>query len=178
MTHPIQHSPLRFAIESSRRSLDLARRLLTGIEPRRFARLPVVGGVTVNTNHPAFIYGHLSLYPAIILDLCGLDARPAGVPDGFEPRFQRDSACVDDPGGAVYPSMDVITSAFFSGYGHLLAALPGVTLEVLDRPTRHARLAATFPTVGFATTFLMGNHVATHLGQVSAWRRCMGLGRA
>jgi hypothetical protein len=32
------------------------------------------------------------------------------------------------------------------------------------------------PTVGAAVNFMLGGHLQMHLGQVSAWRRAMGLG--
>jgi hypothetical protein len=33
-----------------------------------------------------------------------------------------------------------------------------------------------FPTVGAATNFLLNDHLMFHAGQVSAWRRAVGLG--
>ena len=44
-------------------SLGYADRLLTGIPADRFARFATVGGTAVNSNHPAFVYGHLCLRP-------------------------------------------------------------------------------------------------------------------
>jgi hypothetical protein len=35
-----------------------------------------------------------------------------------------------------------------------------------------------FPTIGGAVNFLLVGHVQMHLGQVSTWRRVMGLGSA
>ena len=32
-----------------------------------------------------------------------------------------------------------------------------------------------FPTVGAAINFYLTGHVMMHAGQISAWRRCMGM---
>jgi hypothetical protein len=32
-----------------------------------------------------------------------------------------------------------------------------------------------FPTLGAVVAFYLGGHVMNHLGQLSAWRRCLGL---
>jgi hypothetical protein len=32
-----------------------------------------------------------------------------------------------------------------------------------------------WPCIGAAFNFLLSGHVMVHMGQVSAWRRCMGL---
>ena len=37
------------------------------------------------------------------------------------------------------------------------------------------RMKELFPTIGAAVTFYLGGHVQMHLGQISAWRRAMGL---
>ena len=53
-------------------SIGYAERLLAGIDNDQFGRLPHVGEQVIQSNHPAFIYGHLSLYaPKIIANLGG-----------------------------------------------------------------------------------------------------------
>ena len=46
-----------------------------------------------------------------------------------------------------------------------------------DNPME-GRMKEMFPTVGVAVNFLVNNHVMMHLGQISTWRRLMGLGSA
>ncbi len=48
-----------------------AKRLLVGIPVDRFARFAAPGRQVVESNHPAFILGHLSLYPANVVRLLG-----------------------------------------------------------------------------------------------------------
>jgi len=50
------------------RMLALGDALLSGVEAPRFARYAAPGGEIVHANHGAFIYGHLSLYPARLLE--------------------------------------------------------------------------------------------------------------
>jgi hypothetical protein len=75
--------------------------------------------------------------------------------------------------------MDVITSAFFGGYRSVVEVLPGVSDEHLNSPNpREGRMKEMFPTVGGMVNFLVAQHIMMHMGQVSAWRRCFGLGSA
>jgi hypothetical protein len=171
MTDPI----LDAVVKSAARTFELGLRLAAGIPPEQFARLPTAADGPIRTNHPAFIYGHLALYPAKIMTICGVDPSGCAPPVGFEERFKRESPCHDDPEGKIYPQMETITTAFALCYRSLFEALPAVPPERFAMPNPDPRLAQVFTTVGFATVFLLCNHVATHLGQVSAWRRCMGL---
>lgn len=169
---------MEYLFAATRRSLDLSRRLLVDIRPDQFARQPNLHATLIRTNHPAFVYGHLTLYPGIILSMCGLDATPAAPPEDFSTLFSRGVECRDDPSGTIYPPMPIITDAFFRAWTHALATLPTLSSEILIKPNTDASRSQTFPTIGFALHFLLANHTATHLGQVSAWRRCMGMGPA
>jgi hypothetical protein len=40
------------------------------------------------------------------------------------------------------------------------------------------RMSEMLPTLGAAMMFMCGSHLQMHLGQVSSWRRAMGLGSA
>jgi len=160
------------------RTRAYAERLLKGIEAGSFARRARVGGVTVESNHPAFVFGHLSLYPARVMRICGLDARGVEPPAGFEELFRNGVPCVDDPEGRVYPAMERITRAYFDGTDGVLRAIGGLEDAAFARVNPDERYRELFPTVGQAAVFLLNNHAAMHLGQVSVWRRCMGLGPA
>lgn len=163
--------------DSLQLSLGYAERLLKDVEAAQFARHAACGDTSVASNHPAFIYGHLSLYaPRILADL-GADA-PA-IPDGFDTVFSKDASCQDDPDGTIYPAMDVVTAFFFEGYKAALTTLQSVSDESLQRPNSlGGRMTELFPTVGSMHNFYVGGHVMIHMGQMSAWRRIVGLGPA
>ena len=157
-------------------TLGYSERLLKDVSADQFARFASNADGPVNSNHPAFVYGHLSLYaPRIIADLGG-DA-PA-IPDGFEAVFSPDAQCQDDPDGTIYPSKDAVMEFYFKGYRAALEALPQAPDETLQLPNPNTGMAERFPTMASMHNFYVGGHVMIHMGQLSAWRRMMGLGAA
>ncbi|MEZ6123422.1 MAG: hypothetical protein R3C49_09640 [Planctomycetaceae bacterium] len=163
--------------DSLQLSLSYATRLLTDVQPDQFARFASPGGVSVVSNHAAFVYGHLSLYAPRILKALNLDSPE--VPEGFEAVFSKDAVCADDPNGSVYPEMTAVTDFFFQGYHAAMEAFRGVNDDVLQQPNpTGGRMTELFPTLGSMQNFYVGGHMMLHLGQVSAWRRMMGLGAA
>ena len=158
-------------------SLGYAERLLAGLEDAQFGMLPRVGEQVIQSNHPAFIYGHLSLYaPRIIRDLGG---DPIEVPDGFDELFSKDAQCEDDPQQTIYPHREIIVDAFFRGYRQVLEEIRRVPDAVLNEPNpTPGRLSELFPTQGSMIAFYVGGHCMIHFGQLSAWRRVMGMGAA
>lgn len=154
-----------------------ANRLVAGIPEDRFARLAAIAGQTIQSNHPAFALGHLCLYPAKVLELLG---RPgaAGVqpPSNYEALFSKTASCQDDPTASIYPSAAEIIDFFNSSYRVAFDALRAAddaafaAENPVDTPIREI-----CPTLGSMLTFYVTGHVATHLGQISAWRRMQGL---
>ena len=155
-------------------SLGYAGRLLRDVPPERFARLAAPGGVTVESNHPAFIYGHLSLYaPAMLLQI----GHPApAIPAHFEDVFSQNAACRDDPDGDLYPAMEIVLDFFQEGYRMVIGGLRSTPEDVFQHPNPAAeRMRAMFPTIGSAQAFYCGGHMMMHLGQMSSWRRMEGM---
>lgn len=161
-------------------SVRMGEMQLKGVTPQIFARDPVGPHGPVRTNHAAFVFGHLALYPANICAMTGLamenDLAACAKPAGYEELFAAGKECLDDPTGKIYPSMDHITRAFFAAHEPILRALPGVAGEVLERQNPREQSRDRFPTVGHLVTFYLTSHIMMHMGQVSAWRRCHGLG--
>lgn len=158
-------------------SLGYAERLLKDVTPEKFARFASIGGQTIESNHPAFVYGHLSLYGPRILTQLGQPA--AELPANFEAVFSRDAKCVDDPAGTIYPTMAEVTSVFFDGYkaaAAILRTTPDAAFQVPN--PMEGRMSDLFPTLGSLQTFYCGGHLMMHLGQISAWRRMAGFGAA
>ncbi|MEZ6129959.1 MAG: hypothetical protein R3C59_14850 [Planctomycetaceae bacterium] len=163
--------------DSLQLGLDYANRLLKDMPADQFGRFATPGGQPVESNHAAFVFGHLSLYPGRILTALGQAAPP--VPDGFEACFSKDARCVDDPDSTVYPPMDQIVTCFQDGYSAALSALRAADDSVLQQPNpMGGRMTELFPTIGSMHAFYVGGHMMMHLGQVSAWRRMLGLGAA
>lgn len=165
--------------DSLQHELRTAERLLSGVEAAQFARLASPGGVVVQSNHGAFVLGHLSLYGPKIVEQLGGDAPDLAPPDRFALLFSKDAKCVDDPEGIVYPPMEAVASHFFLVYRTAIDHLRSADDAQLLQPNRSGgRLTELFPTTGSMLAFYAGGHVMLHLGQMSAWRRMLGLGEA
>ncbi|MEO1129763.1 MAG: DinB family protein [Planctomycetota bacterium] len=147
--------------------------LASDISSETFARVPE----GMLTNSPAFCFGHLAIYPDRVLKLLGREADAQ--PDArFDDLFAAGQECQDDVDGTLYPSKDEIMQRFRERHEAALSVLHGMDDSVLLKPTPDERLVERFPTIGAAVTFLFGAHAMMHLGQVSTWRRAMGLGSA
>ncbi len=160
---------------AGRRARGFAERAWAGIPAEKFARKPIVGGAPIETNHPAFIYGHLCLYPARIAAGVGGDQSSAATPPAWMDLFKAGSVCRDDPEGRIYPRMDEITRTFLRTYDAALEAVEKADDAIFARPLPDENYRQHFPTIGVATLVYCCSHLAMHMGQVSAWRRCMGL---
>ena len=156
--------------------LGYGERLLEGIAEDSFARLAFTGRHRIKSNHPAFIYGHLSLYAPQIVAQLGANAPRLDVPDEFAALFSKDATCQDDPDQKIYPSKGEVTKVFFEGYRTAAEALRAADDYVFQPPNPSGgRMTELFPTVGSLLNFYCGGHLMTHLGQMSVWRRMMGL---
>jgi len=173
-------SPLAETITRTlQRTRGLADALLKDIPAHSFARFPEAGGQTIRTNHPAFIFGHLSLYPVKQLEILGIDAPEIAVPEGFAEVFENGIECKDDPDGSIYPPMDTITGYFNLAHDTAITRLAQIDDDTLNTPfTGDAWYVDAMRTPASMIIFMLHDHYMFHLGQVSAWRRCMGLGSA
>jgi hypothetical protein len=163
--------------DSLQLSLGYAERLLKSVPPERAGRFARPGGVVVESNHPAFIYGHLSLYAPKILRQIAHPAPP--IPDGYELLFSKDAKCVDDGDGTFYPAFDAIVTFFREGHRMVIGALRSTGDDMFDQPNpAEGPMRERFPTIGSVQTFYCGGHMMMHLGQMSGWRRMEGLGAA
>lgn len=167
-------------ITAARRSLAYADKLAADVKPEIFARKPrfrsAAGEVIVDCNHPAFVYGHLSLYPARLMGFMAVDTAPVAAPAHYGDLFKAGLECKDDPEGKIYPKREEILAYFTRGYHGLLETLAKSGDELLLKPHPDEQIRAKFfPTLGTAMVFMTNNHVSMHMGQISTWRRCFGL---
>lgn len=167
--------------EAARKARGLTEKLMVGVKPETAARKPrfetTRGVVVIDTNHPTFILGHLAIYPARALALVGLDASRCRVPETYEPLYKAGAECKDDPEGRIYPSWDEVSHTYLNVTDAAVEALSHLDSSVLLREMPEERRNF-LPRVGEAVNFYMNSHVMLHLGQFSAWRRCMGLASA
>ena len=156
-----------------------AERLLTDVSATDFARFARPGGQVVTSNHPAFILGHLSLYGPRIIEQLGGDASAVCLPEDFASLFAKGATCQDDPDGTIYPAMDMIVERFFRGFRAAQETLRSTDdATFMEENPEGGRLRELFPTTGAMHAFYVSGHMMFHLGQMSAWRRMMGMDAA
>ena len=153
-----------------------AERLLNGITPQTAARFARPGGVEVRSNHPAFIVGHLSLYPAKVFAALGRGSADAAPPAKYEELFKNGVECRDDPNGTIYPPLSELREFFMRSFRAALSAIAEADDARLAGPNpAEGRMKELFPTLGSMLNFYLSGHAHAHLGQLSAWRRAQGL---
>lgn len=159
--------------------MGYAERLQKDIEPAQFARFARNGDDAIVSNHPAFVYGHLSLYPSRMIEQLGEDASAWSPSEDYTSVFSKDATCKDDPDGSIYPPMDEVLAKFTGAYEAIRELLRSTNDEKFMLPNpQGGRMLELFPTVGSMHTFYAGGHFMIHMGQLSAWRRMVGLGAA
>lgn len=153
-----------------------AERLMVGVTPAMFARFARPGGSVLKANHAAFVFGHLSLYPPRIMDRLSQRRGATELPASYEPLFKNGAECQDDPTATIYPPMEELTKRFFDGYKLALTAIAEADDAVFAQPNpAEGRMRELFPTIGSMLIFYVCGHTQNHLGQISTWRRAMGL---
>ncbi|MEM1109932.1 MAG: DinB family protein [Planctomycetota bacterium] len=139
--------------------------LLEGIAAEDFCRQPVPG-----MNHPAWIIGHL----ATAADSHAGEA--GGQPElhGWDKQFGFASELSSDL--TDYPGKDELVKAWHDANDRFIDAVSSASPEVLAGPTR-GPLGEMLPQVSDFLAFSLTAHTSLHLGQLSAWRRAVGMPR-
>ncbi|MGP1310278.1 MAG: DinB family protein [Phycisphaerales bacterium] len=131
----------------------------------------------VNTNHPTFVFGHLAIYPDRLFSMFGR-ADLAKPDERYEALFSPHAACENDPKNAKYPPFNEVAARYRERTDAILDFLKNVDDAALAEPNPNEQMRERFPTKGAQAAFMLQGHTMMHLGQVSAWRRMMGLGEA
>lgn len=149
--------------------------LVKDIPAEKFRRKPP----SIDLNSPAFNIGHLAVYPERILTMIGREDL-ALKDTTYADLFSAGKPGLDDPEGTIYPPMGEIMARFFERYSVAVETVRGADEAVFQKPNPSANenFRKMLPTVGLVVAFLLDGHCQSHLGQVSAWRRCMGMGPA
>lgn len=155
--------------QNLQRGLWYANSLAEDIPADKFTAMP-----HPNMNHPAWCYGHLAIYPDRMLTLLGYP-QLAQENQKYRELFADGTDCLDDH--ALYPAKNEILTTFNDRHKALVTILPEVDNAVMDQPVLIESYKDKFPTIGHMFIFIMSAHFMSHLGQISAWRRAIGLGR-
>jgi hypothetical protein len=147
--------------------LGLCKLQTKDIDDAKLADLPAPG-----LNHPAWILTHLAICTDYAARLFG---EAPLCPKEWHQRCAPGSTLSSERG--FYASKHDLLSALEAGHARVSEAVAKATEEVLLQPhgVQLAFVKNTFPTVGDLAAHLMTTHTSFHLGQLSLWRRMMGL---
>ncbi len=151
-----------------RRNRDYARRLVADLSPEQWLAQPIAGCGRV-MNHPAWILSHLNVYAPIAAALC----RRRSFEDPLDHRFGQKSKVSLDP--REYAPADALRREYLVLHDDADAALAAADDTVMSEANPLERWRDKHPLIGHMLATLMVKHESGHLGQLSAWRRAMGL---
>ncbi len=135
------------------------------IADERMAEQPLAG-----VNHPAWILGHLAYSADGGRALLGAEKR---LPASWTTLYGPGSKCSALRGD--YPAKDDLVNAVCDGFERLREAAATATSEQLSRPSTNPRMKDALPALKDGVAFLLTGHLGVHLGQLSTWRRMIGL---
>lgn len=147
--------------------LRYARLLVQDIDDARLAEQPMPG-----MNHAAWILGHLAVAADFLLQLFG---EPELCSEDWHNRFGPGSSVQADR--SAYPSKGELLEALALGHEATARASINASKEAIQQPhtPELAFLKPELTTVGDLALHLLTTHEAIHLGQLSAWRRALGM---
>ena len=154
-------------IFSWNKNADYAQRLVADLSDEQIVSQPVADGAPAN--HAAWVLSHLNVYVPIISSI--IDGNEFEDPKthtfGMQSKPESDRA--------IYESKDALISTFVQGHEKVAAQLQDASSDLFDKSVTLPRWKEVMPTAGIALPYLMILHENTHLGQLSAWRRVLGL---
>ncbi len=143
-----------------------ALRLVGDLAPEQWIAQPVPGRTM---NHPGWIFAHLNVYAPIATAML----RGESFEDMMDHRYGQKSKVVNNP--AEYPPPEVLITEYQRLHADAERALESAHPEIFLSPTPLERWRTMHPRTGEMLVTLMVKHETGHLGQLSAWRRAMGL---
>src|SRR5687768_10471594 len=121
-------------------------------------------------NHPAWVIGHLTYSCQLLGAVLGL---PEWLPDDWARRFGTGSVPVADVG--VYESKHDALAILGDAQVRITRAVEQVDESRLDEAFPDEAYLDVFPTLRHALTQVLVGHTSMHVGQLTVWRRAMGL---
>ena len=123
-------------------------------------------------NHPAWVIGHLT-YTCQMLG--GAIELPEWLPDDWAGRFGTGSVPAADAG--LYESKDDALRVLRDAQSRIASAVGRLGDARLDEAFPDESYRDVFPTIRHALTQVLVGHTANHVGQLTVWRKAMGLPR-
>jgi hypothetical protein len=167
----------RLVLAMLERTKGLAEALTNGITQEIASCKPTNDGTVIDTNHATFIFGHLAIYPQMIMAALGAEPGEAAVPESYNELFMHGVDCQHDPDSTIYPAFDEVLAHFNRAHDAVKAQIASLDDDAFTKPiTFNENMANVFQDCDKMALFMLHDHYMFHLGQLSAWRRCFGLG--
>ncbi len=148
-------------------NLNYGRKLVADIADEQMSAQPAPG---MSMNHAAWVLGHLAYVADSMISV--FDEKPA-MSKEWKTLFNLASKPIADR--AAYPSKAELLAAYEQAYARLSGIVAEASEETLSREFPNPKLRDSLPTIGIAMIHVLGSHHGLHLGQLSAWRRALGL---
>ncbi len=121
-------------------------------------------------NHPAWVVGHLTVTCQLLGGVIGLSE---WLPDDWTGRFGTGSVPVAD--ASLYETKQNALAMLYDAQVRITQAVEGLDDAHLDELFPDESYREVFPTIRHALTQVLVGHTANHIGQLSVWRKAMGL---
>ena len=157
-------------VNSYQKNMEYNERLLSDLKQDQMAIQPP-GDREQPVNHPAWAMSHMNIYLPVIQGVIKGEL----FEDPKDHKFGMNSQPETD--GSLYPTRDEILSEWNAGHEKVCELLGNCDVSVFEQPVKLPRWAAIMATAGICLPYLMLNHENMHLGQISTWRRALGLAR-
>jgi DinB superfamily len=145
--------------------LDFLREQVTDVALADMVAQP--GGIL---NHPAWVVGHLTHACQLLGGVLGL---PEWSPPTWAKRYGTGSLPVAD--ASRYETKDDLLALLGDAQRRITEAITQLDEAHLQAAFPDPSYRDVFPTVQHALTQVLVGHTANHIGQLSVWRRAMGL---
>ena len=121
-------------------------------------------------NHPSWVIGHLTHACQMLGGVIGV--KP-WLPDNWAERFGTGSVPVADT--EVYETKANALAILGDAQSRITQAVERLDTTHLEQQFPEESYRDVFPTIGHALTQVLVGHTANHIGQLSVWRRALGL---
>jgi hypothetical protein len=147
--------------------LGYTQKLVQDIPDDKMTAQPIAGKTM---NHPAWVLGHLARSTGMVVKVLGRPEIP--LPANNAELFGQKSQPLAD--ASRYPSKAELMKSLEHATAQAIEAFRAADDATLNQPSPEP-MRGRFPTLGVLASALLAMHSALHNGQLSAWRRAMGL---
>lgn len=158
------------AIDNFAFSQSYLHKLVDDVACEQWCAQPLPGKVL---NHPAWVVGHLAwVHQNGVAFVTG---QPNAAPAAWKELFAPGSKVSVER--SAYPAKAELLAAYDASCPVFIDAIRHAKPESLAQAAPE-RMRSRFPTIGHLILGMITSHETVHLGQLSAWRRAMGLASA